>query len=154
MHTSCFDPWFLLLPFHFVFLPLGWVTEVWDHPMLNRKQVTSKEELFYSAHVCSIFRCAALIFYCCFIFILKWDKLMSLLSVDCSKNVSFWQHLSWLSCMFGSQIAPTYLSSCLNQGLGLLEILLLKQPIQDNRLVLKAPCILIRYLQSLKSHYL
>ncbi|KAK3165416.1 hypothetical protein QOZ80_1AG0032890 [Eleusine coracana subsp. coracana] len=35
------------------------------------------------------------------------------------------------------QIAPTYLSSCLNQGLGLLEILLLKQPIQDNRLVLK-----------------
>jgi len=39
--------------------------------------------------------------------------------------------------MFGSQIAPTYLSSCLNQGLGLLEILLLKQPIQDNRLVLK-----------------
>ena len=39
--------------------------------------------------------------------------------------------------MFGTQIAPTYLSSCLNQGLGLLEILLLKQPIQDNRLVLK-----------------
>ncbi|PWZ30937.1 Nuclear pore complex protein NUP85 [Zea mays] len=35
------------------------------------------------------------------------------------------------------QIAPTYLSSCLNQGLGLLEILLLKQPIQDNCLVLK-----------------
>ncbi|XP_052166636.1 nuclear pore complex protein NUP85 [Oryza glaberrima] len=35
------------------------------------------------------------------------------------------------------QIAPTYLSSCLNQGLGLLEILLLKQPIQDNRVVLK-----------------
>lgn len=35
------------------------------------------------------------------------------------------------------QIAPTYLSSCLNQGLGLLEILLLNQPIQDNRLVLK-----------------
>jgi hypothetical protein len=42
-----------------------------------------------------------------------------------------------ISCIVGSQIAPTYLSSCLNQGLGLLEILLLKQPIQDNRLVLK-----------------
>jgi hypothetical protein len=47
--------------------------------------------------------------------------------------------------LFGSQIAPTYLSSCLNQGLGLLEILLLKQPIQDNRLVLKVPCNVILY---------
>jgi hypothetical protein len=39
--------------------------------------------------------------------------------------------------MLDTQIAPTYLSSCLNQGLGLLEILLLKQPMQDNRQVLK-----------------
>jgi hypothetical protein len=51
-------------------------------------------------------------------------------------------YLGYLACL-GSKIAPTYLSSCLNQGLGLLEILLLKQPIQDNCLVLKVPCILI-----------
>ncbi|XP_078168177.1 nuclear pore complex Nup85-like protein [Carex rostrata] len=35
------------------------------------------------------------------------------------------------------QVAPAYLSTCLNQGRGLLEILLLKQPVQNYRTVLK-----------------
>ncbi|KAL5697606.1 Nucleoporin nup85 [Ranunculus cassubicifolius] len=35
------------------------------------------------------------------------------------------------------QIAPVYLASCTKQGMGLLEILLYKQPIQHNQLLLK-----------------
>ncbi|KAJ1688052.1 hypothetical protein LUZ63_019442 [Rhynchospora breviuscula] len=35
------------------------------------------------------------------------------------------------------QVAPAYLSTCLNQGRGLLEILLLRQPVQNYRVVLK-----------------
>lgn len=35
------------------------------------------------------------------------------------------------------QIAPVYLSSCSKQGMGLLEILLYKQPVQPNQLLLK-----------------
>lgn len=35
------------------------------------------------------------------------------------------------------QIAPVYLSSCTKQGMGLLEILLYKQPVQPNQLLLK-----------------
>lgn len=39
-----------------------------------------------------------------------------------------------LSCL---QIAPIYLISCMKQGLGLLEILLYKQPVQHNEMLLK-----------------
>ncbi|XP_028056570.1 nuclear pore complex protein NUP85 isoform X2 [Camellia sinensis] len=35
------------------------------------------------------------------------------------------------------QIAPIYLTSCMKQGMGLLEILLYKQPVQHNQLLLK-----------------
>ena len=56
--------------------------------------------------------------------------------------------------MIGTQIAPTYLSSCLNQGLGLLEILLLKQPIQDNRQVLKVCLFYLVFFQCFCSFYL
>ncbi|KAJ3704017.1 hypothetical protein LUZ61_007722 [Rhynchospora tenuis] len=35
------------------------------------------------------------------------------------------------------QVAPAYLSTCLNQGRGLLEILLLSQPVQNYRVILK-----------------
>ncbi|CAL1373436.1 unnamed protein product [Linum trigynum] len=35
------------------------------------------------------------------------------------------------------QIAPIYLTSCMRQGMGLLEILLLKQPVQENQMLLK-----------------
>ncbi|XP_075664736.1 nuclear pore complex protein NUP85-like [Castanea sativa] len=35
------------------------------------------------------------------------------------------------------QIAPIYLASCLKQGMGLLEILLRKQPVQNNQVLLK-----------------
>ncbi|OVA20255.1 Nucleoporin Nup85-like [Macleaya cordata] len=36
------------------------------------------------------------------------------------------------------QIAPIYLTSCMKQGMGLLEILLYKQPVQHNRMLLKS----------------
>ncbi|KAJ0251916.1 Nuclear pore complex protein NUP85 [Hirschfeldia incana] len=36
------------------------------------------------------------------------------------------------------QIAPVYLSSCEKQGLGLLELLFYKQPVQDNQLLIKS----------------
>ncbi|CAI0441388.1 unnamed protein product [Linum tenue] len=35
------------------------------------------------------------------------------------------------------QIAPIYLTSCMRQGMGMLEILLLKQPVQENQVLLK-----------------
>ncbi|XP_050281776.1 nuclear pore complex protein NUP85-like [Quercus robur] len=35
------------------------------------------------------------------------------------------------------QIAPIYLASCIKQGMGLLEILLSKQPVQNNQVLLK-----------------
>ncbi|PSR91780.1 Nuclear pore complex protein [Actinidia chinensis var. chinensis] len=35
------------------------------------------------------------------------------------------------------QIAPIYLTSCMKQGMGLLEILLYKQPVQHNKILLK-----------------
>lgn len=35
------------------------------------------------------------------------------------------------------QIAPVYLSSCMKHGMGLLEILLYKQPVQHKELLLK-----------------
>lgn len=35
------------------------------------------------------------------------------------------------------QIAPIYLTSCIKQGMGLLEILLYKQPVDHNQLLLK-----------------
>ncbi|KAF2543684.1 hypothetical protein F2Q70_00034056 [Brassica cretica] len=36
------------------------------------------------------------------------------------------------------QIAPVYLSSCEKQGLGLLELLFYRQPVQDNQLLIKS----------------
>ncbi|KAL0726440.1 hypothetical protein Bca4012_022533 [Brassica carinata] len=36
------------------------------------------------------------------------------------------------------QIAPVYLSSCVKQGLGLLELLFYRQPVQDNQLLIKS----------------
>ncbi|CAN6911520.1 hypothetical protein Bca4012_086730 [Brassica carinata] len=36
------------------------------------------------------------------------------------------------------QIAPVYLSSCKKQGLGLLELLFYRQPVQDNQLLIKS----------------
>ncbi|KAL4610317.1 hypothetical protein ACB092_08G042200 [Castanea dentata] len=35
------------------------------------------------------------------------------------------------------KIAPIYLASCIKQGMGLLEILLRKQPVQNNQVLLK-----------------
>ncbi|KAK4562453.1 hypothetical protein RGQ29_005087 [Quercus rubra] len=35
------------------------------------------------------------------------------------------------------RIAPIYLASCIKQGMGLLEILLSKQPVQNNQVLLK-----------------
>ncbi|THG20083.1 hypothetical protein TEA_000636 [Camellia sinensis var. sinensis] len=41
------------------------------------------------------------------------------------------------------QIAPIYLTSCMKQGMGLLEILLYKQPVQHNQLLLKVVTFIV-----------
>lgn len=51
----------------------------------------------------------------------------------CQWNVVFLT-ISMLYCL---QIAPVYLTSCMKQGMGLLEILLCKQPVQHNELLHK-----------------
>lgn len=50
------------------------------------------------------------------------------------------------------QIAPIYLTSCMKQGMGLLEVLLYKQPVQDNQMLLKTTEICRLYdLESISS---
>lgn len=55
-------------------------------------------------------------------------------------------YVSVRSFVFGFlQIAPVYLSSCEKQGLGLLELLFYRQPVQDNQLLIKVSSTYILY---------
>lgn len=49
------------------------------------------------------------------------------------------------------QIAPVYLSSCEKQGLSLLELLFYRQPVQDNKLLIKVSFVYLLLLKVLGS---